>query len=182
MKQSLQEPLSPKAYLVSTYPLPMTKEMCDEHLHELAFLAETAGIDVVGRIACPLRKVDAALFLGKGKLVEIDEARLRVGADLIIFDDEITPSQQRNLESLFGTDVIDRTAVIIDVFQQRAQSKEARLQVELAKLKYEMPRLKRLWTHLSRQQATGGGGAYLKGEGRSRLRSIGGSSNEKSIS
>ena len=92
--------------------------------------------------------------------------------DLIVFDDEITPAQQRNLQQAFQRDVIDRTEVILGVFGQRAQTKEARLQIELAKVKYEAPRLKRLWTHLSRQKGTsgsGGGGAYLKGEGEKQI-------------
>ncbi len=94
-----------------------------------------------------------------------------LGADIILFDDEITPNQQRNLEKFFQRPVIDRTELIIEVFAQRAMTREARLQVELAKVKYQLPRLKRLWTHLSRQTGSGGsgGGAYLRGEGETQI-------------
>jgi GTPase len=107
-------------------------------------------------------------YVGSGKLDEILLTVSEKGADIVIFDDEISPNQQRNLEKFFGRPVIDRTELIIEVFAQRAQTREARLQVELAKVKYQLPRLKRLWTHLSRQTGggTGGsGGAYLRGAG-----------------
>ena len=166
-----------KAFLIATYQGSgaigaAEKLACEEHLNELDLLVDTFGSSVVHKEACHLRQFDAATFLTKGKLAELVAAAKAYEADLIIFDDEISPAQQRNLEKEFGKDVIDRTEVILEVFAQRAQTKEAKLQIELAKLRYEAPRLKRLWTHLSRQAGTagsGGGGGYLKGEGEKQI-------------
>lgn len=161
-----------KALLVSTYQGTPQKEICLEHLEELELLVQTFGVDTIHKEACPLRKYDASIFVGKGKLEELKKIAEDKGAELVIFDDEISPAQQRNLEKAFALPVMDRTEIILGVFAQRAQTKEARLQIELAKIKYEAPRLKRLWTHLSRQQGTsgaGGGGAYLKGEGEKQI-------------
>lgn len=161
-----------KALLISTYHGATQLPICHEHLAELELLVKTFGVDTLHKQACPIRKYDASIYLGKGKLEEMIQLADQKEADLIIFDDEITPAQQRNLQKAFDRPVIDRTEVILGVFAQRAQTKEARLQIELAKVKYEAPRLKRLWTHLSRQQGTsgsGGGGAYLKGEGEKQI-------------
>lgn len=160
-----------KALLVSAYQGPMKKPICEEHLDELSLLAETYGIEVIGKEPCNTRQFDAATFITKGKLEEMVQKAKDLQADLVIFDDEISLAQQRNLEEAFGKSVMDRTEVILGVFAQRAQTKEARLQIELARVKYEAPRLKRLWTHLSRQAGTGsaGGGAYLKGEGEKQI-------------
>lgn len=162
-----------KALLVSVYKGgPSQKEICLEHLDELALLVDTYGLKVVEKIPCVVRKFEAATFVTEGKLQEIDQKSQEVEADLVIFDDEISPAQQRNLEQIFKKPVIDRTEVILGVFAQRAQTKEARLQIELAQVKYQAPRLKRMWTHLSRQAGTsggGGGGAYLKGEGEKQI-------------
>lgn len=158
-----------KALLVSVYMWPAPKEVCMEHLEELDLLCQTYGLEVVGKLPCAIRKFDASTFVSSGKLEEIGEMIKTHGAEMVVFDDEIAPSQQRNLEKLFGIPVIDRTEVILGVFAQRAHTKEAQLQVELAQVKYQAPRLKRMWTHLSRQQATGGGGAYLKGEGEKQI-------------
>jgi GTP-binding protein HflX len=150
------------ALLVGAYTSSKEKEICEEYLKELERLCDTYGLKTVSKLACPIKKIDAALFLGKGKLEEL----LGMEGDVVIFDEEITPNQQRNLEQFFKRPVIDRTELIIEVFAQRAQTKEARLQVELAKVKYQLPRLKRMWTHLSRQAGSGGGaGAYLRGAG-----------------
>lgn len=162
----------PKALLVSTYHGSSQKKICDEHLEELELLVKTYGVDTVHKQPCAIRKFDASIFVGKGKLEELIQISNEKNVDMIIFDDEISPAQQRNLEKAFNKDVMDRTEVILGVFAQRAQTKEARLQIELAKVRYEAPRLKRLWTHLSRQQGTsgsGGGGAYLKGEGEKQI-------------
>ena len=124
------------------------------------------------KVPCPIKRVESATYIGTGKVEEIKHLALGLSVDVIIFDDEITPHQQRNLEQLFQFPIIDRTELIIEVFAQRAQSREARLQIELAKVRYQLPRLKRLWTHLSRQSGTsggGGGGAYLKGEGEQQI-------------
>ena len=129
----------------------------EESLAELRQLAETAGATVVGTVTQRLREVNPAYYIGRGKLEELAELRLELGADLAIFDDELSPSQQRNLEQALGAKVIDRTALILDIFGQRARTHEGRLQVELAQYEYLLPRLRRQWTHLSRQM--GGIGA-----------------------
>lgn len=162
------------AVLVSVYKgNAEQKKICEEHLEELALLTETYGVEVLAKVPCVVRRYDAANFVTEGKLEELVAIVKEQKANLVIFDDEIAPSQQRNLESAFGVPVIDRTELILGVFAQRAQTKEARLQIELAQVKYQAPRLKRLWTHLSRQQGSGsggaGGGAYLKGEGEKQI-------------
>src|SRR6185436_9535482 len=133
------------ALLIGVYLSTKEKEACEESLTELERLCFTFGLSVSSRIACPIKKIDAATLLGSGKLEELLSVAQEQGIDLLIFDEEMTPNQQRNLEKFFGRPVIDRTELIIEVFAQRAQTKEARLQVELAKLKYQMPRLKRMW-------------------------------------
>ena len=161
-----------KALLVSTYHGSTQREICREHLEELELLVKTYGVDTVHKEACAIRKFDASIYVGKGKLEELIKIADEKNVDFVIFDDEISPAQQRNLQKAFNRNVMDRTEVILGVFAQRAQTREARLQIELARVKYEAPRLKRLWTHLSRQQGTsgsGGGGAYLKGEGEKQI-------------
>ncbi|WP_068466399.1 GTPase HflX [Candidatus Protochlamydia phocaeensis] len=161
-----------RALLVSVYQGPSNKKICEEHLDELELLARTYGIETACKMPCAIRKFDASIYIGKGKLEELIQLSKELQVDLVIFDDEITPAQQRNLQKAFIIPVMDRTEVILGVFGQRAQTKEARLQIELAKVKYEVPRLKRMWTHLSRQAGTsgaGGGGAYLKGEGEKQI-------------
>lgn len=158
--------------LVATYQGAAQKSICEEHLKELAFLVKTDGKEAVQAVACPLKKIEAATFLTKGKLQELVELALEKKVDAIVFDDEITPAQQRNLEAAFKLPVTDRTEIILSVFAKRAQTKEAKLQIELARVKYEAPRLKRLWTHLSRQAGTsgsGGSGGYTKGEGEKQI-------------
>ena len=157
------------ALLVGTYPSGDNKQLCEEYLEELHRLCDTYGLKAVGKFPCPIKKLDPKTYLGIGKLEELKAAAQELNADIIIFDEEISPHQQRNLEKIFMRPVIDRTELIIEVFAQRAQTKEARLQIELAKVKYQFPRLKRMWTHLSRQTATAGGGAYLKGEGEKQI-------------
>jgi GTPase len=160
-----------QALLISVYKGNAQKAICEEHLGELALLTETYGVEVKAKIPCPVRKYDAGTFVTEGKLAELIQMSKDLGVNLIIFDDEITAGQQRNLEKAFGIPVMDRTGVILEVFGQRAQTKEARLQIELAKVRYQAPRLKKLWSHLSRQAGTGSGsgGAYLKGEGEKQL-------------
>lgn len=159
-----------KGFLISVYKGGQSeKPIYQEHLEELALLAETYGIEVVHKESCAIRRYDAATYVTEGKLKELVEASKDKQVNLIIFDDEIAPSQQRNLEKAFELPVIDRTELILGVFGQRAQTKEARLQIELAKVKYEAPRLKRLWTHLSRQKGTAGSGGYTKGEGEKQI-------------
>ncbi len=137
-----------------------------DSLEELARLAETVDVEVIGAVTQKLSHPVARTYVGKGKLQEIKDEREALGYDLVIFNDELTPSQQRNLEKELDIKVIDRTALILDVFAKRAQTHEGRLQVELAQLEYRMPRLTGLWTHLSRQAV---GGVGLRGPGETQL-------------
>lgn len=136
-------------------------------IDELEELAHTAGAEVVAKVIQPRPAPDAALFLGIGKLDEIMEFVEFPKIDLLIFDDELTPSQQRNIEKYTGKTVIDRTTLILDIFAQRARSKEGKLQVELAQLQYRLPRLLGQGTSLSRL----GGGIGTRGPGESKLES-----------
>jgi GTP-binding protein HflX len=128
-------------------------------------LAEAAGVRVVGRVTQRRDAPDAATYLGKGKVAEVTSLAAATDADVVIFDNDLSPGQTRNLEKTFGLKVIDRTELILDIFASRAQTHEARLAVELAQLEYSMPRLKRMWTHLSRQKK----GVGLRGPGETQL-------------
>ncbi len=139
-----------------------------DSLEELARLAESAGVEVVGSVSQKMTHPLAGTYVGKGKLDEIRELKDSLGYDLIIFNDELSPSQQRNLEKALDIKIIDRTALILDVFARRAQTHEGRLQVELAQLEYRLPRLTGMWTHLSRQTQ---GGVGLRGPGETQLES-----------
>ncbi len=136
----------------------------DDTLNELDYLARTAGAQVVGRITQQANRL-TSLFLGKGKIQEVKERAVEWEADTVIFDDELTPSQQRNLEETLGTKVIDRTALILDVFARHARTYEGQLQVELAQHKYLLPRLAGQWSHLERL----GGGIGTRGPGETQL-------------
>jgi GTPase len=134
-------------------------------LEELEGLAQAAGVRVVGQLMQRREAPDAATYLGKGK---VDELKIYVEAkeaDVVIFDNDLSPGQTRNLEKALDLKVIDRTELILDIFASRAQTHQARLAVELAQLEYSMPRLKRLWTHLSRQKK----GVGLRGPGETQL-------------
>ena len=128
----------------------------DADLHELGLLAQTAGLQPVGRITCKRKAPDAALFIGSGKADEIKMLALETGATEILFDQSLSPAQQRNLERHLEMPVNDRTLLILEIFAQRARSHEGKLQVELARLQYVSTRLVRRWSHLERQ--TGGAG------------------------
>src|SRR5579872_2071639 len=130
----------------------MTREECEEQLNELKSLGDTYGIETALKLSCPIRKYEAGTFIGKGKVEEINGLIAEHNCDLVIFDDEISPQQQKNLEKNWAKAVIDRTELILGVFAQRAHTREAKIQVELASCRYQMPRLRRLWTHLSRQR------------------------------
>jgi GTP-binding protein HflX len=136
-----------------------------ESLAELASLARTAGADVVGAEWQNRRHVDPNWYVGKGKAEELAAARRETGFDVLIADDELSPAQQRALEELLNVKVIDRSRLILDIFALHAQTHEGRLQVELAQLEYQLPRLTKLWTHLSRT----GGGIGTRGPGESQL-------------
>jgi GTPase len=136
----------------------------EDSLRELALLADTAGLDVVGSMYQRLKQPFPKHFIGPGKVQEIAELREELEYDLIVFDDELTPSQTRNIEEVLKTRVLDRTGLILDIFATHARTHEGRIQVELAQYKYLLPRLRRQWTHLERQ-AGGGGGASGTGGG-----------------
>ncbi|WP_425060971.1 GTPase HflX [Sporomusa carbonis] len=136
-----------------------------DSLSELAQLAETAGAEVVGSVWQKRSRPDAAYFIGRGKVQEISLARQELGANIVIFDDELSPAQQRNLEQALGIKVVDRPALILDIFAQRARSHEGKLQVELAQLKYNLPRLGGQGLVLSRL----GGGIGTRGPGETKL-------------
>jgi len=144
-------PVTERAYLVAadTYGSLLPVE---ESIAELAELARTAGAEVVGRATQRLDHPSPATYIGKGKVDEIVEARKQLGATLVIFDDELSPSQQRNLERAIGGKVLDRTALILDIFATHAHTREGRLQVELAQLQYLLPRLAGQWSHLERME------------------------------
>jgi GTP-binding protein HflX len=148
----------------------------EDSLVELGQLAWTAGIEVMGQTWQRLDQFNPATLIGSGKVEELQDLRRDLDCDLILFDDELTPRQLRNLEEVFGEDVkiLDRTALILDIFAQHARTKEGQLQVELAQYEYRLPRLTRAWTHLARQAgggaARGGvGGVGLRGPGETQL-------------
>ncbi|MEO8353926.1 MAG: GTPase HflX, partial [Chthoniobacteraceae bacterium] len=154
-----------RALLVGTYVESGAREECESLLAELEELVRTLGVPIGESIVVHHREPHPRYLVGSGKAEEITALAKARGFDLIVFDHELTPSQQRNWEKLAGRPVIDRQEVILDIFAQRAQTREARLQVELARLEYSLPRLTRAWGHLARQ----GGGIGARGEGESQL-------------
>jgi GTP-binding protein HflX len=139
----------------------------DEYVEELARLADTAGAEVVGYVTQQLDRPHAATYLGSGKVEELKQRIQELGATLVIFDDELSPAQSKNVEELIGTRLMDRAELILDIFATRARSNEARVQVELAQLEYMLPRLKRMWTHLDTMK----GGIGMRGPGETQLES-----------
>jgi GTP-binding protein HflX len=137
-----------------------------DSLEELAQLAETVDVEVVGSVVQKLEHPHPRTYVGKGKLAEIKELRESLDYELVMINGDLTPGQQRNLEDALDVKIIDRTSLILDVFARRAQTHEGRMQVELAQLEYRLPRLTRMWTHLSRQ---GVGGVGLRGPGETQL-------------
>jgi GTPase len=137
----------------------------DDPLDEVRGLVETAGLTVVGSLLQKRPQVDIATYIGSGKVEELKELVEAHEADVVVFDNDLGPAQTRNLEKAIGAKVIDRTEVILDIFATHARSYEAGLQVELAQLEYALPRLKRLWTHLSRYK----GGIGVRGPGEKQL-------------
>lgn len=137
----------------------------NEYIDELEFLARTAGADVIGKFFQRLEVPNVATFVGTGKLDEISNYIKEHEADTIIFDDELTPTQLRNIEKRLECKVLDRTNLILDIFASRAQTAYAKTQVELAQLQYTLPRLTRMWTHLERQR----GGIGLRGPGETQI-------------
>lgn len=140
-------------------------EFADSPLDELTGLAETAGTNVLAGVVQRRENPDPKTYVGKGKVTEIKNLVEQHDADLVIFDNDLSPSQTRNLEKEIGAKVIDRTELILDIFASNARTHEARLAVELAQLEYSLPRLKRMWTHLSRQVM----GVGMRGPGEKQL-------------
>ncbi len=145
----------------------------EDSLKELALLADTAGMKVTGQASQHLQQIDPATFIGSGKLEEVKDQLEETNAQVIIFDDELSPRHQREIEKRLGENikVIDRSALILDIFAQHARTREGALQVELAQYEYRLPRLTRAWTHLARQAGGSGsaGGVGLRGPGETQL-------------
>ena len=137
----------------------------DEHLRELERLADTAGANVVGELTQQLDRPHPGTYLGKGKVDELRDRIEETKASLVIFDDELSPAQGKNLEDALGTRVVDRAELILDIFATRARSAEAKMQVEMAQLEYMLPRLTRMWTHLEKFR----GGIGVRGPGETQL-------------
>ncbi|GGE99321.1 GTPase HflX [Hymenobacter cavernae] len=154
------------AVLVAVPDKRQADEKTQEYLDELAFLAETAGAQVTKRFVQRLEKPDTRTFVGEGKLAEIRAYVKHSKTSMVIFDDDLSPSQLRNLEAELEVKIVDRSLLIIDIFARRAKSATARTQVELAQYQYLLPRLTGLWTHLSRQR---GGGVSQRGPGETEI-------------
>lgn len=140
------------AVLVTVITQKQTDEQAAEYLDELEFLAETAGVKTIYKFKQKLDRPDGKFFVGKGKMDEIIAYTKEYKPDVIIFDDDLSSSQIRNLEKILTCSILDRSLLIIQIFMQRARTAQARTQVELAQFEYVLPRLTRMWTHLSRQQ------------------------------
>ncbi len=154
-----------KAILVSVCDSRTTMERTEECLNELAFLLETAGGVPLKTVVQKLDHPDKRTYIGSGKLEEVIEYKNALDADFVVFDDELSPAQLRNLEKAFNCRILDRTTLILDIFAKRARTSIAKTQVELAQLQYMLPRLTRLWTHLERQR----GGIGMRGPGESQI-------------
>jgi len=138
----------------------------EDCLEELALLADTAGLEVIGQVIQNVKNIEASTYIGCGKIAEIAERIRADKVDIAVFDEDLTPAQNKNIEKLWNCKVIDRSALILEIFARRARTREARTQVELAQLEYMLPRLTRIWTHLERQA---GGGVFTKGPGETQL-------------
>ncbi len=166
---SMKNPISPitaqKGILIGTFSSKQPREKAEEYLEELRFLAETAGVETKKIFLQRVERPNPAYFIGKGKLEEVKLYADTNDIDIIIFDDELTPTQQRNIDTLLKKRTIDRTNLILDIFARRAKTAHAKAQVELAQYQYLLPRLTGLWTHLERQK----GGIGLRGPGEKEL-------------
>jgi len=160
-KQSVE---SESAVLVGV-ELADSPRLAEEPLEELAGLVESAGAEITGRLHQRRESPDIATYIGKGKLEQLKQLVGATDADVVVFDNDLSPAQVRNLEQATGAKVLDRTELILDIFSTRAQTHEARLAVELAQLEYSLPRLKRMWTHLSRLKM----GVGMRGPGEKQL-------------
>ncbi|MFO7671908.1 MAG: GTPase HflX [Bacteroidales bacterium] len=158
-------PYPESAVLVGVITQDQSPELAEEHLDELAFLAETAGAETLAVFTQRLEVPNPKTFIGTGKLAEVKEFVIAREIDIVIFDDELTPSQLRNIERELQCRILDRTNLILDIFAGRAQTAHAKTQVELAQYQYLLPRLTRMWTHLERQQ----GGIGMRGPGETEI-------------
>ncbi len=165
-KNNSETELKQKAILICIQYPDMDKHEAATHISELESLVDTMGAETVKTLIVPLKKRSPKFFVGSGKAEEVSDLAEDLDAELIIFDNELSPGQQRNLEELSGKCVIDRHEVILDIFAGRATTREAVLQVGLARMEYSLPRLTRAWTHLSRQK---GGTKGTRGEGETQL-------------
>ena len=154
-----------RAVLVGIIRTGETEEQTREYLDELKFLVDTAGGETVHSFTQRMQKPDRATFVGTGKLEEIRDYVKVEEIDIVVFDDELSPSQLRNIENELQVKILDRSNLILDIFASRAQTSQAKTQVELAQLQYLLPRLTRLWTHLERQK----GGIGMRGPGESQI-------------
>lgn len=160
-----------RAFLIGVYFDRADEERAQSLLEELTELVTTLGIGIVGKQCIFVRNRNKRYLTGTGKAEEMIDEALSLESDCIIFDNELSPSQQRTWEEDSNITVLDREEVILDIFKMRAQTKEARLQVELARMQYSLPRLARMWTHLDRQGGGGGGGGKgaARGEGEQQI-------------
>lgn len=154
-----------RAVLVGAPDRSLSRDLADEHLEELGRLTDTAGGQVVGTIVQRIDTPHPRFYVGEGKARELAEMVREREGDLVVFDDELSPAQGKNLEDVLGVRVMDRSELILDIFATRARSREAQMQVELAQLQYLLPRLRRMWSHLSRIR----GGIGLRGPGETQL-------------
>ncbi len=156
-----------KAILVSAPGKGSDRQLAAEYLKELELLAETAGAQVVDKVSQELERPNPKTLIGKGKVEELSALAAELGVKLVIFDDDLNPVQLRNLENKLQLKVVDRSTLILDIFAKHARTNEAKTQVELAQLQYLLPRLTRMWTHLSKQY----GGIRTKGPGETQIES-----------
>jgi GTP-binding protein HflX len=161
----IERAIREKIVLVGVATPPTTVDEAEAHLDELALLVDTAGADEAARVLQRRATHDPATYVGKGKAEELRQISLEVDADTVVFDDELTPAQSRNLEKILGRTAIDRTAVILDIFAQNARTQEGKAQVELAQLRYRLPRLRGRGKGLSQQA----GGIGTRGPGETQL-------------
>lgn len=154
-----------RAVLIGIITQDQSEEQSKEYLDELAFLTETAGAKPIKRFTQKLAQPNPKTFIGTGKVNQIAEFIKEHKIDLVVFDDELSPSQVRNVERILDTKILDRTNLILDIFAGRAQTSHARTQVELAQYQYLLPRLTNMWTHLSKQK----GGIGMKGPGETEI-------------
>ncbi|MEO2157899.1 MAG: GTPase HflX, partial [bacterium] len=167
MAAAVNREASDRTLLVGTPIKAIGSREIEDHLLELSRLVTAAGGEVVGTVFQRITKRNPRFLIGKGKIAELALKVTATRAELVIFDDELTPLQGKSIEDYLGIRVMDRSELILDIFAKRARSREAKMQVELAQLQYLMPRLRRMWTHLSRIR----GGIGLRGPGETQLES-----------